>query len=126
MKAIENYQAEKYQQTNYEKVESGIYQTKDESGELQYVTSLSFVQEPDLGEGAGEAISQYPLEDILEEFYCYISDFYRDMNTADSEKNYLEFASPDLADIQKLRSIIGKHVYNAEEDGFVKLMIDET
>ncbi|OLN84858.1 hypothetical protein BMI76_00890 [Streptococcus sp. 'caviae'] len=102
-----------------------MYQTTDESGELLYVTSLSFVQEPDLGEETGEVIAQYPLEDILEEFYCYISDFYKDMNTADSEKNYLEFASPDLADIQNLRSIIGKHVYNVEEDGFVKLMIDE-
>lgn len=125
MKAIEDYQAEKYQQTNYEKVESGIYQTKDESGELQYVTSLSFVQEPDLGEGTGEAISQYPLEDILDKFYCYINDFYPEISHQDSEKAYLEFASPDLADIQNLRSIIGKHVYNAEEDGFVKLMIDE-
>lgn len=124
MKTIESYQAEKYQRTKYEEIESGIYQTKDEGGELLYVTSVSFVQEPDLGEGAGEAVSQYPLEDILDEFYCYISDFYRDMNTADSEKNYLEFASSDLEDIQKLRSIIGKHVYNLEEDEGVRLIID--
>lgn len=124
MKTIESYQAEKYQRTKYEEIESGIYQTKDEGGELLYVTSVSFVQEPDLGEGAGEAVSQYPLEDILDEFYCYISDFYRDMNTADSENNYLEFASSDLEDIQKLRSIIGKHVYNLEEDEGVRLIID--
>lgn len=124
MKQIENYQAEKYQTSSYEEVEVGIYQTKDEGGELIYVTSLSFVQEPDLGEGSGEDISQYPLEDVLDEFYCYISDFYTDKNTADTEKNYLEFASPDLEDIQKLRSIIGKHVYNVEEAEGVRLVIE--
>lgn len=124
MKQIENYQAEKYQTSHYEEVETGIYQTKDEFEELIYVTSLAFVQEPDLGEGAGELISQYPLDDILDEFSCYINDFYEELNTADTEKNYLEFASPDVEDIQKLRSIIGKHVYNVEEEDFVKLVID--
>lgn len=124
MKQIENYQAEKYQTSHYEEVEAGIYQTKDEGGELIYVTSLSFIQEADLGEGSGGDISQYPLEDVLDEFYCYISDFYTDKNTADTEKNYLEFASPDLEDIQKLRSIIGKHVYNVEDDEGVRLVIE--
>lgn len=124
MKQIENYQADKYQTHHYEEIEPGIYQTKDERGKEMYVTSLSFIQEPELHEGQGEVISQYPLEDVLDTFFCHISDFYPDRNTAHSEKNYLEFASPNFEDIQQLRSIIGKHVYNLEEDNMIGLVID--
>ncbi|MDQ0221637.1 hypothetical protein [Streptococcus moroccensis] len=124
MKQIENYQAEKYQTSHYQEVEAGIYQTSDQDGDQIYVTSLSFVQEPELGEGSGELISQYPLEDLLDEFYCHINDFYEEENKSDPEKNVLEFASPDLEDVQKLRSIIGKHVYNVEEDDMVRLVIE--
>ncbi|MGT2666667.1 hypothetical protein ACVRYP_05050 [Streptococcus rifensis] len=124
MKQIENYQAEKYQTSPYQEVEAGIYQTNDQDGDQIYVTSLSFVQEPELGEGSGDLISQYPLEDLLDEFYCHINDFYEEENKLDPEKNVLEFASPDLEDVQKLRSIIGKHVYNVEEDDMVRLVIE--
>ena len=42
-------------------MEDGIYKT-EEDGEVLYVTSLSFVQEPELEEGGSAAeISQYPL-----------------------------------------------------------------
>ncbi len=96
----------------------------EKNGETLYVTSLSFVQEPELGEGghAGE-ISQYPLEDILDEFFCHISDFYEDLNTPQSGKCYLEFAAPGLEDVRKLRTIIGRHVYSKEAEGFIKLII---
>lgn len=129
MKNINNYQAEKYiTKQNYMEVEKGIYEYK-EGNERIYVTSLSFVLESEYNEKKynGE-ISQYPLEDILDEFYCYISDFYNELNIADSKIGYLEFASTDLEDIKNLRNIIGKHVYNKEyqENGntYVKLMIE--
>ena len=41
---------------------------------------------------------------------------------------YLEFAATDIEDIQNLRSIIGKHVYNREyekdEKVYIKLVIE--
>ncbi len=124
MKNIESYNAEKYKDSRYSSVEEGIFQT-DDNGEILYVTSLSFVQEPELGEGSNAGcISQYPLEDILDKFYCYISDFYDELNSEKEEVCYQEFASPDLADIVKLRTIIGKHVYNQEVDDRVKLVIE--
>ena len=124
MRQIQNYSAAKYAGGKYSPVEDGVYKTEDD-GEVLYVTSLSFVQEPELEEGsnAGE-ISQYPLEDILDEFYCHISDFYKDLNTEQSQVCYQEFAAPDLEDVRKLRTIIGKHVYNKEVEGYIKLIIE--
>jgi hypothetical protein len=95
-----------------------------------YVTSLSFEQEPELGEGnSPNLISQYPLEDILDEFLVHISDFYEEDNDKSATLCYQEFASPNIEDIKKLRGIIGKHVYNKEytgDDGenYIKLVIE--
>ncbi len=124
MKEIQNYDALKYRSGAYFQIEDGIYEIKEEN-EFLYVTSLSFIQETELGEGANaREISQYPLEDLLDKFYCYISDFYEEQNTEDSLKCYLEFASTDLEDVKELRSIIGKHVYNKEMNGSVKLIVE--
>ena len=83
------------------------------------------VDKMELGEGENaEEISQYPLEDILDKFYCYITDFYDDLNVKKSNICYLEFASDDMDDIVKLRQIIGKHVYNKEVDNTVELIIE--
>lgn len=77
-----------------------------------YVSSLSFEQELDLGEGKSPSdISQYPLEDILDTFGVYISDFYTKLNQTSKKTCYQEFASRNLDDVKNLRSIIGKHVY---------------
>lgn len=128
MKNIQNYDAEKYikkgllsifKKSAYKQLDDGIYDYK-EDGEILYVTSLSFEQEPEYEEGAfADNISQYPLEDILDKFLCHISDFYEDLNVADSKTCYLEFAATDIEDIRELRTIIGKHVYNkdVEEEG---------
>ena len=124
MKQIKNYNATKYSSDVYVEIENSIYEAK-EGNESLYVTSLSFVQEPEYNEGANASdISQYPLEDILDKFYCHISDFYEELNSVDSQKCYQEFASPDLKDIINLRSIIGKHVYNKEIEGYIKLIIE--
>lgn len=124
MKQIENYNANKYNGAIYSEIENGIYEV-EEDGESLYVTSLSFVQEPEFNEGANASnITQYPLEDVLDKYYCHISDFYEELNTVDSQKCYQEFASPDLEDIRSLRSLIGKHVYNKEIEGYIKLIIE--
>jgi len=124
MKDISNYNAEKYKEEKYEKIEDGVYKIKGKSEEL-YVTSLSFIQEQELGEGKNASyISQYPLEDILDKFLVHISDFYEELNKETSQICYQEFASPRLKNIQELRSIIGKHIYNQEVDGYIKLIIE--
>lgn len=124
MKNINNYTHDKYSGDSYIRIEEGIFKEDD-----YYVTSLSFVQEPELEEGEDASeISQYPLEDLLDKFYCHVSDFYEDLNVAGSETCYLEFASEDIDDIKRLREIIGKHVYNSEveRDGqtYVDLVIE--
>ncbi len=129
MKNIENYDAEKYSKEEYKKLEEGIYECVDKDGDTLYVTSLSFEQEPELDEGENASdISQYPLEDILDEYYCHISDFYEDLNIPDSARCYQEFAAMDIEDIKNLRNIIGKHVYNKEyeKDGnvYIRLVIE--
>lgn len=124
MKEIKNFNAPKYGDPAYELVENGIYKT-EENGETVYVTSLSFVQEPELGEGANAAgISQYPLEDLLDEFGCWISDFYNDINTEDQAVCYQEFASGTCEEIKNLRTIIGKHVYEKTDGPYMKLCVE--
>lgn len=132
MKEIKNFSAQKYTQKDlslsenraYKEIEQGIYEWKQED-EILYVTSLSFVQEPEFEEGEyADAISQYPLEDILDKFYCHVCDFYDELNVSDSKICYLEFASPRIEDIKNLRSIIGKHVYNKDRETDGKIYAD--
>lgn len=126
MKNIKNYNADKYSagSSEYKQAADGVFK-KINGDETLFVTSLIFEQEPELGEGENaEEISQYPLEDILDKFYCYITDFYDDLNVKKSNTCYLEFASDDMDDIVKLRQIIGKHVYNKEVDNTVELIIE--
>lgn len=124
MKDIKNFNAPKYSGAGYTRVEEGIYKTED-NGETIYVTSLSFVQEPEFGEGANAAeISQYPLEELLDEFGCWISDFYGDLNTENSAVCYQEFASGTSEEIRDLRSIIGKHAYMQMDGQYMKFCIE--
>lgn len=125
MKNIKNYDAEKYSSDEYKLVEEGIYEY-DEDGEKIFVTSLQFEQEPELGEGEDSSyISQDPLEGILDEFCCYVSDFYDDLNDGGSNVCCQEFASSNAEDIKNLRSIIGKHVWDKiDEEGYATLMIE--
>lgn len=69
-------------------------------------------------------VSQYPLEDILDEFYIYCYDSYDEENASDKKNSYVEFTSEDIEDIRKVLDIIGKHVYNVTEGENVKLVIE--
>lgn len=124
MKDIKNFHAPKYDTGKYIPVEDGIYKVADPEDGLYY-TSVSFVQEPEYDEGENAAdISQYPLEDLLDKFLVFISDFYAEMNSENSDRCYLEFAGSDLEDIRGLRSVIGKHVYNLEDGNVIRLIIE--
>lgn len=120
MKNIKSYNAEKYNDNKYEKINEGIYKIGDE-----YVTSISFEQETEYDEGdSPKYISQYPLEDLLDRFHVHISDFYDELNSISEKECYQEFASSKLENIENLRSIIGKHVYNLLENEAYKLIIE--
>ena len=120
MKNIMNYRASKYVPPLYDEVSSGVFKCAH-----GFVTSLSFEQEPEYQEGASaEEISQYPLEDILDRFCVYVSDFYRELNVEGSPVCYLEFCANSAESIQQLRGIIGKHVYNKEAGGIIDLVVE--
>lgn len=111
MKNIQIYHAAKYSNGEYERCGDSIFR-KDR----QWFISLSFEQEPNLGEGHDSTeISQYPLEDILDRFYVYISDFYEKENALKKAECCLEFSGSDIDQIKALSTIVGKHVYNKEE-----------
>lgn len=96
-----------------------------EPGEI-YVTSIMFEAEPELGENepTDALISQYPLEDILDEYFVYCYDDYKNENEEDKVNSYVEFASEDIDDIRKVLTILGKHVYNQEDGDYVKLIVE--
>lgn len=125
MKNFCSYKAEKYSEDKYKEIEDGIYQTADpygaENGDI-YVTSLTFELENDrCGEedGSPQFIPQVPLEGLLDEFGLFVTDFYEDLNNASETVCYQEFGSPEIEDIRKLRTLIGKKFYAKpyEEDG---------
>ena len=96
------------------------------AADVMYVTSLVFEPEPELDENepTDAYISQYPLEDILDKFFCECCDDYLEENTNDRVNSYVEFGSEDIEDIKSLRSIIGKHVYNKQEGEYIDLVIE--
>ena len=92
-----------------------------------YVTSIVFEAEPEFGENEpeDEEISQYPLEDILDEYLVYVYDDYAEENASDKVNSYVEFASEDIEDIRNVLSILGKHVYNSQEGEYVMLKVED-
>ena len=98
------------------KKDNTIFEADDDDTYI-YVVSICFIQEPEYGENesSSSVISQYPLEDICDKFKSYCSDYYEKENTEDKELSYVEFASDNINNIKKLKSIIGKHVYNQKK-----------
>ena len=81
--------------------------------------------EYDENEPSDPYVSQYPLEDILDEFFISCYDSYDEENETDKEHSYIEFAADDIEDIRKVLSLIGKHVYNKQEGDYVELKIED-
>ncbi len=122
---IGEYEGQKYYIDPEDDKDIIYYDENASGGNEIYVTSIVFEPEPELGENdPADEISQYPLEDILEKFFCYTSDDYPEENAKDPTRNYIEFASEDLKDIQNILTIVGKHVYNKEDGGIVDLIIE--
>lgn len=120
MKNFRNYNAAKYADTEkYTEVEEGIYLAKNSDGtDGDYVTLLTFeleLDDPFEEDGTPEYPPQAPFEDLLDEFSVYVSDFYEELNKASEVTCYQEFGSPDVEDIRKLRTLIGKQLYAVED-----------
>lgn len=136
MKNFANYKADKYaaQPDKFVEVEDGIYKTSDPyriiKGDI-YVTSLTFELEPERygeDEGSPKYIPQIPLEDILDEFCVFVTDFYEDLNNASESVCYQEFGAGDIEYIRNLRTLIGKKYYaeTYEKDGkkYIRLVTE--
>ena len=126
MKNIKCFHASKYQTSKYQKVEDFVYTYQNAYGDNLYFLSIIFEQEPELGEGdSPNFISQYPLEDILERFLVSVFDEYGTLNNSSTSTCYLELYDNNLQNILNFKtSIIGKHVYNREENGKISLIIE--
>ena len=104
---------------NYNETEEGIYRRIETDGtdSGKFVTSLFFVQEPELGEGENATkLSPELVKALTEKFGCAVSDSYEYMNEEDSNVCYLEFESSDENALKELRAIIGKHVFLKDKE----------
>ncbi|MNU83701.1 hypothetical protein D3C71_734060 [compost metagenome] len=104
---------------NFELIEGNIYKDREED---HYVFALSYELEE-------TEDSQYPLEDVLDEYLLHVSDFIDEDSFYSSKTVTLELGG-DLENVKEaIASIIGKRVYNQEfedEKGEtrVRLVID--
>jgi hypothetical protein len=83
----------------YELVEDGIYKDLSDSEDTNHRIALSF----SLEEGED---SQYPIEDVLDKYYLYVSEFL----SSDSGNILNVELAGKLNDIREASSIIGKRV----------------
>lgn len=115
MKNFQNFTAQKYMTSDFQKISDGIYKTKSpyDSNDI-FVTSLTFEMEPECyGEenASPSNLTQIPIEGILDEFNLFVTDFYEQLNQSSEIICYQEFGSLDLEDIKNLRTLIGKRFY---------------
>lgn len=102
----------------YEAIEEGIYRKLDDTDDSCYRLALSYIEEEGDEDG-------YPMEDILDRYSLYISDFVE--HALEGEAVIL---AGTLESLRNAKYIIGKHVYNRPffgEDGreYVDLVIEE-
>jgi hypothetical protein len=98
-------------------VEPGIYRDTADGEDTNFRIAFSF----DLEDGES---SQYPLEDILDKYYLYVSDVLSEAGT----RMEIELGGT-LIDVRKAIGLAGKRAYNAEyvdEKGktFIKLVVE--
>ncbi|AEK24502.1 hypothetical protein [Capnocytophaga canimorsus] len=114
MKNITLLELKKYDNFLYEEVEKGIYKDLDDLDETSYRIALSFELEEN-------ETFQYPLEDILDKYFLYVSDFLDDKSLKGEKHSIIKvILVGELENIQSVKKIIGKRVSNqilTKEDG---------
>ncbi len=101
----------------YRHIESGIYEDLKDNDDTKYRISISYELESD------ESDNQYPLDDVLDKYSLYVSDFYESENSNNSSKYKIELGG-ELEDIKNVQEIIGKKVYNRDfldENGEIRV-----
>ena len=72
-----------------------------------------------------EPDTQYPLEDILEEYLINCTDYMEERIVGDKRVFIFEVEGDDLQSIKTIASFVGKRVYNVADGDYVKLVVDE-
>ena len=105
--------------SDYAHIEDGIYKDLNDTDDTNHRFAISF----ELEEGED---TQYPMEDILDKYNLYVSDFLVDENAAGSASK-VELGG-ELEDLSNAMEIVGNRVYNSEyqENGntYVNLIIE--
>lgn len=101
MKNFRVIELEKLKDTsNFQQIEEGIYNDlNDDGGFATY--------RMDIEDGEN---TQYPLEDILDEYLVHVEEF---LESADTNSLKCVFGG-ELDDVQNFKSIIGKRAFNEE------------
>ena len=105
MKNFRIIELEKLQEhTNFQLVEDGIYKDLNDVGGFA-TYRIAMAMEFEDGED-----SQYPLEDILDEYFVHVVEF-----LSIEESNPREFIfGGEFEDVKNFKTILGKRVYNEE------------
>lgn len=110
MKDIMLYAHDDYKNNEvYKLVDDGIYEIiSDADGFVSsgdYVMALTFTLEAEFDELDDR---RFPLEDILTEYLVSVS---REIHEVDNDPLFIIEFIGDLEDLQRLKEIIGKHIY---------------
>lgn len=117
---MKNIKLLKLEKSSYQEIENGIYKDLNDLEETNHRIALSFELEDNEN-------FQYPLEDILDKYFLYVSDIIKNVT---EQNNLLEVElAGELEDIQNIKEILGKRVYNKvilKENGqnYISLVIE--
>jgi hypothetical protein len=102
--------------SNFQLVEEGIYNDlNDDGGFATYRIAMAMDLE-------NEEDSQYPLEDILDEYLVHVEEF---LNNDENNSLKCVFGG-ELDDVQNFKSLVGKRVYNekfVDEEGQTRVRL---
>lgn len=117
---MKNIKLLKLEKLSYQEIENGIYKDLNDLEETNYRIAISFELEE-------SETFQYPLEDILDKYFLYVSDIMK--NTSEQNNLFEIELAGELEDIQSVKKIIGKRVFNQilrKEDGqnYITLVIE--
>jgi hypothetical protein len=120
MKNIKAIVLEKYNNsTEYRKLNEYVYKNLSD-GNFRITLSCELENDED---------SQYPLEDILDKYYVNCTDYFEEKKYGSIRTLIFELEGSlnndedNYVNIMEVSKIIGKQVYNKEENGYIKLII---
>ncbi|MFD2822079.1 hypothetical protein ACFS5M_00255 [Lacinutrix iliipiscaria] len=102
----------------FKRLKNNIYEDLSDSEKNRYRMTISYELESNEN-------NVYPLEDLLNKYYLYVSDFLESENDSKSNTFKLELGG-ELKDLKEAQAIIGKKVFNREyldENGQVRVQL---